>query len=57
MRTHCLPPRDCFRNRYRRPLIARLVRDGVLGLNGAWSRRRPTPQAGCLGLVVIVGGL
>jgi hypothetical protein len=39
-----------------RPLCGELVRAGVVGANGAWLRRWPTPQSGRPGLVVIIGG-
>jgi hypothetical protein len=42
-------------NIYNRPVVARLVRDGIFGLNGAWSRRWPRPMTGRPGLVVIIG--
>jgi hypothetical protein len=48
---------DCpdYRNRYRNPVVVRLVRDGIVGTGNAW-RRLPRPQTGRPKLVVIIGG-
>jgi hypothetical protein len=53
-RTDVLPDRLKSRNIYSRLIVAKLVRDGVLGHGNAW-RRWPRPQTGRPDLVVVIG--
>jgi hypothetical protein len=55
MRTHFLHHRLAYRNRYHRPLVARLVADGIFGTRNAW-RRWPRPQTGRRHFILIEGG-
>jgi hypothetical protein len=50
------PPRVNARSIYRtRPLVARLIADGIFGTGNAW-RRWPRPQTGRRYFVLVDGG-
>jgi hypothetical protein len=55
MRIRFIRSRLEYRNRYHRPVVDRLVRDGIFGYGNAWCRW-PRPQAGRPTFTLIVGG-